>query len=58
MDGRIANAKTKGADAHDGQAVLQSAKIIAQSSDLGNNSEFSRIGSLISPSHGQFPRGS
>jgi hypothetical protein len=57
MDG-FANAKTKGADAHDGQAVLQSAKIIAQSSDLGNNSEFSRIGSLISPSHGQFPRGS
>lgn len=43
----------KGADAHDGQTVLQRGKIIAQPSNLGNNSEFSRIGSLISPKRGE-----
>jgi S-adenosylmethionine decarboxylase len=40
----------KGADAHDAQTVQQRGKIIAQASILGNNSEFSRIGSLTSPS--------
>jgi hypothetical protein len=33
--------------------VLQRGKIIAQLSNLGNNSEFSRIGSLISPKRGE-----
>src|SRR5450755_2821368 len=49
MDGRIYKRGMESADAHGGQTALQRAKIIAQPSNLGNNSEFSRIGSAARP---------
>jgi hypothetical protein len=53
MGGRIYKRGAESAGARSGLTVLQRAKIIAQPSILGNNSEFSRIGSLTSPNRGE-----